>query len=572
MSDNKAKDGSSASASCSSDMPSTTAHTHTVHFLLPSDDGNYVLAETGPENEARLTRASIPIENNKFFSLIPLQRKVQEVFPFPVYFANRSYRCMEDDIDNPGRDVYQDMWIVHPAGDFPAVQEPLKWIHRDDVSSYRWVNAIRSFRPGHTARNINELFEDCTWKEDERAKPWEALGFYKKLMSWAIGVLKKRSMVMEGRIGFLQDGTDGRIFTCGVRVRDGGHAVDAIHGIGSSEANVTFINTTAQRQVIAYGANEELSAVFNPRLVRWSDIENPDEWNATPQNNAGENTIDDGGNLVSAIDLENGSFVWTDSGLHFQQFIGAEGQTFQFSKVGSNCGLAGPHAAAVIGQQAFWVSPDLRFWTASLGGEATRLISPLARDFGTNVNATQVEKIHAASLTEFNEIWFHYPDQRDGVENSRYVAFNIVDGTWFEGDIARTAFEDAGPAPFVVGVDFEGHFYWHERGNTANGSPLNSLCETGDVYIGSAQNVIQVRDYWPDFDDQKGTVSFSVISRLFPQAPEVTHGPFSLDIGREKLSFRCSGQILRFKWEGASTNNFFRLGSPIFDVVTRGRK
>ena len=242
MSDNKAKDDSNASARSFTDLASTTAHIHTVHFLLPSDDGNYVLAETGPENEARLTRASIPIEDNKFFSTVSLQRKVQEVFPFPVYFANNSYDSIEEDIDNPGRDVYQDMWIVHPAGDFPAVQEPLKWIHRDDVSSYRWVNAIRSFRPGHTARNINELFEDCTWKEDERAKPWEALGFYKKLMSWAIGVLKKRSMVMEGRIGFLQDGTDGRIFTCGVRVRDGGHAVDAIHGIGSSE--VMFIKST----------------------------------------------------------------------------------------------------------------------------------------------------------------------------------------------------------------------------------------------------------------------------------------------------------------------------------------
>ena len=240
MSDTKAKDDSNASAKCFTDLSSTTAHIHTVHFLLPSDDGNYVLAETGAENEARLTRASIPIENNKFFLLIPLQRKVQEVFPFPVYFAKRSYGCIEEDIDNPGRDVYQDMWIVHPAGDFPDVQEPVKWIHRDDVSSYRWLNAIRSFRPGHTAEDINNLFEDCMWKEEERAKPWEALGFYKKLMSWAIGVLKNRSMVMEGRIGFLEDGDDGRIFTCRVCVRDEGHATHAIERSEVKEAAIKY--------------------------------------------------------------------------------------------------------------------------------------------------------------------------------------------------------------------------------------------------------------------------------------------------------------------------------------------
>ena len=236
----KTTDDGNASTRRFSDMPSTTTPTYKVHFLLPSDDGDYVLAETGPNNQARLTKAIMPIEDDTFFLIIPLQGKVQEVFSFPVYFAKHSYRCVEEDMDSPGRDVYHDMWIVHPAGDFPVVKEPIKWIHRDDLSSYKWVNEIRLFRQRHTAEDINYFLDDCMRKEEERAKPWEALGFYKKLMSWAIGVLKNNNMIMEGRIEFLQDGSDGRIFTtCGARVRDKRHAVHA-----TERSEMMFIKST----------------------------------------------------------------------------------------------------------------------------------------------------------------------------------------------------------------------------------------------------------------------------------------------------------------------------------------
>ena len=346
----------------------------------------------------------------------------------------------------------------------------------------------------------------------------------------------------------------------------------AARPLSGAPAQVQFATVTPERQVVAYGCNIIADGVFDPRAIRWSDIENPEDWSITPQNNAGEHIINDGGNLISAINMEQGIFVWSSSGLHFQQFIGDPNQTFSFQRLGENCGAAGPNSAAVIGQVAYWLSSDLRFWFCALGGQPQRLVSPITRNFSDNLAPVQQEKVAAATITEFNEIWFHYPDQRDGIENSRYVAYNVVDGTWFAGRLSRTAFYEGGAAPFVIGVDPDGFFYWHERGTSANGGPLVSEVESGDIRLPAAGNVSQIRGYWPDFDDQSGPVNFTVFTRFYPQDPETEHGPFVCQPGENKIDFQASGQIVRLKWESAAADSFFRLGVPNFDLVQRGRQ
>jgi len=58
--------------------------------------------------------------------------------------------------------------------------------------------------------------------------------------------------------------------------------------LANAPAEVTFMRVSAQRQIIAYGCNEEFSGVFNPRAIRYSDILLPTVWNTASDNNAGE--------------------------------------------------------------------------------------------------------------------------------------------------------------------------------------------------------------------------------------------------------------------------------------------
>jgi len=51
--------------------------------------------------------------------------------------------------------------------------------------------------------------------------------------------------------------------------------------------------------------------------------------------------------------------IWTSEALFVGTFVGSLGQPWRFDKVGDQCGIIGPNAFAINGQQAMWVGPNL---------------------------------------------------------------------------------------------------------------------------------------------------------------------------------------------------------------------
>ena len=70
--------------------------------------------------------------------------------------------------------------------------------------------------------------------------------------------------------------------------------------LAGAPTSCSFMLVNEQRQVMAFGCNEELTGDFNPLCIRFSDIENPEDWTTSPSNNAGEVILKGGGRLVSA--------------------------------------------------------------------------------------------------------------------------------------------------------------------------------------------------------------------------------------------------------------------------------
>jgi predicted heme/steroid binding protein len=342
--------------------------------------------------------------------------------------------------------------------------------------------------------------------------------------------------------------------------------------VTNAPTDVECILVTAQRQIVAYGCNEETSGTKNPRCARWCDIEDITDWTTATTNNAGEFVLRNSGRIVRAMEMGQAIGVWTDEGMFWQDFVGAIGETYRFTRAGASCGLIGPNAVTVMGSQAFWCGPDYRFRTVGLGGEPITFEAPIDQDFEDSKVHAQQEKIYASSMAEFNEVWWFYPHSDDGNENSRYFAVNIKTGKWFEGQLPRSAFIDAGPYQYPLGVGADGYIYIHERGTTAAGNAVKWHAETGPVYLENSGRVFQIRSIRPDLHDQRGAVTFQLKSRLYPQGSITEHTPEVLTAGQDKADFRASGAIVKMRWSSDLIGAVCRLGQPVFDVTTRGRR
>ncbi len=343
---------------------------------------------------------------------------------------------------------------------------------------------------------------------------------------------------------------------------------------------VTWIDVTPQRQIVAYGCEEEATNTWNPRCVRWCDVPTSvsvgyDDWTSTPSNNAGEFILEKAGNLVCSRYIGDDALIWTDSEVYSRQYLGLPDQTFRFLPLGVNCGICGPQAAAVLGQRAFWVGTDYQFRTVGIGSEPIIIEGPVSDAFKVSIAPSQQEKIYAGTISTFNEVLWFYPHTEDGLECSRYVALSMgaaSTGQWYQGGFARTAWVDAGPYQYPVAVGADKYGYIHERGYSANGGLLDWYAETGDIYLSATSQLMMVRGCRPDIHDQRGKISLTVKASAYPQGDDVTFGPFDVFAGDDRVDFRAQGAALRVRWSGSATDASARIGSPLLDVTQRGRR
>lgn len=343
---------------------------------------------------------------------------------------------------------------------------------------------------------------------------------------------------------------------------------------------VTFTLVTPQRQVLAFGCNEEASGVFNPLCIRGSDIEDPESWAVRTDNNAFEYVLESGGRIVAARVNAYGIFVWTDNAVYQGTFLGDPGQTFRFDKLGPNCGLIGPNAAVVAGQTAFWIGQDRQFYSCSLGGVPQIISSPVQREFADYLASGQQDKIVAATIAQFGEVWWFYPDERDtvpssngdiiGLENSRYLSLSYLGQGWARGNLSRTAFVDASPAVSPLAADVDGNTFYHERGQYGSTGPIDWYLESADYYFGEGDQTLEIQSVWPDFENQVGPISLTITTRLYPQGQEYLKGPYSLSPNRGKRDFRASGRVARIKISSDASPSYARLGKIEFEGKTRG--
>lgn len=329
-----------------------------------------------------------------------------------------------------------------------------------------------------------------------------------------------------------------------------------------AECNVMGVAFTDQ--VLAFGCTDT-GGNFNPSCIRGSDIKLPTKWNIATDSTAFQYYLKGNSRIVGAQPVGRYWFVWTESELHLGTFT----SSWDFEPVGLG-GLAGPNAAVVVGQTAYWISPDYQLWACSLGGAPTIIPCPIRDEFADNAASGQNDKINASYISERGEVLWTYADKRDGFECSRELRLSVLDGAWSRSRMKRTAMTGANPSP--VGVTVEGVVYWHERGNSADGAILEGYVETGAQYVDPAENVVLIRGFYPDFKNQTGPIRLQIDGCMEPQGDWYPLTDQMVAPGQRKVDFLGTGRLLRLRLSSASSPAEWRMGKPQVDIVTVGTR
>tara|TARA_R100000951_G_scaffold35546_1_gene30026 strand:+ start:2981 stop:4297 length:1317 start_codon:yes stop_codon:yes gene_type:complete len=340
-------------------------------------------------------------------------------------------------------------------------------------------------------------------------------------------------------VGVLSD--DGRIFEW-----------DLTSGTASVISNAPVgcdgVIVTEERVIFALGAQND------PRRIDWCDQENNTTWTAASTNQAGNQILSTNGKIVTGTKIRGGTLILTDIDAHLATYIG-QPFVYRFDRVGTGCGAASTACVTQVDVGAVWMGRD-GFWIYD--GAVRPLDSPVADFVFRNLNESQITKVAAFNNGKHGEVWWLYPSG-DSNECNKYVSWSYRNNTWTFGDLDRTAGSDGGIFGAPIMVSYDGHIYDHEVGWDYDGS--SPFAETGPIEIGKGDNLAVVNRLIPD-ERNLGDVTATFTSRLYPNASESTHGPFTLTA---ETDVRFTGRQVKMKVTGAK-NSDWRVGDMRVDV------
>jgi hypothetical protein len=382
---------------------------------------------------------------------------------------------------------------------------------------------------------------------------------------------------------------------------------------GAPTASRHMVVSTPDRHLVFYGTETTIGtpSTQDDMFVRFSDQEDINTYTPTATNTAGTQRLADGSQIRGAIRGRDALYVWTDTALFTQRFVGSP-FTFAFSQVGTNCGLVGQNACVEVDGSAYWMSENGFFRYAGKLESLPCLVEDHVYD---DINLDSGNQMVSAGLNNlFGEVIWFYPTSSSSVVN-RQVTYNYFDSSpqrpvWTVGTLARTMWQDsavfglphateydaATDTSFDVVGNTEGRttYYEHETGtDQVRGGATTAILaniSSGDFDIsqravrgqtsavadlrGDGEFLMKVRRFIPDFISQTGSTRITLNLRDFPNDARASSslGPFDITSSTKKIDTRARGRAVSLKIENTSTNQSWKLGTFRLDIQPDGRR
>lgn len=334
-----------------------------------------------------------------------------------------------------------------------------------------------------------------------------------------------------------------------------------------------------QRQIIAWGST--FTGVQDPLLIRWSDVNDFNQWIALPTNQAGSYRLPRGSRIVGCIQGPQQGLVWTDLAVWAMQYSGPP-YVYQFNEIGTGCGLISRKAAGSMNGSVFWMGQSQFFMLGSSGVES--ITCPVWDVIFQDLDTDNLDKIRVAPNSRFGEISWFYPTNSNGGEVNAYVKYNIFLKQWDFGTLSRTAWINQsvlGPPIGAGTINSPSSFYiyQHEIGQDADGLAMNSSFQTGYFAISDGEWKIFIDQVWPDMKwglyggNTNAHVLLTFYVTDYPGQTARVYGPYNLSIDTEFVTPRFRGRLVSIKIESdpSETGTFWRLGAMRYRFEQDGK-
>jgi hypothetical protein len=354
--------------------------------------------------------------------------------------------------------------------------------------------------------------------------------------------------------------------------------------------NLVFVSDV-YRFVFCLGANDYLSDVQDPMLIRWADQESITDWTPTAVNQAGSLRLSHGSKIIAAIQTRQEILVWTDTSLYSLQYLGAP-LVWGAQLLADNISIVGPNAASVASGVVYWMGVD-KFYMYD--GRVQTLNCDLRKYVFQDINQTQYLAYFSGTIEGFNEVWWFYASQNSQTID-RYVVYNYMERIWYYGNMARTAWFDAGLRDYPQAATYSNNLVNHEFGNDDNTSgipvAINAYIESAEFDIQDGHNIGFVWRILPDitFSGTSSTnTNPSVTMTLIPMmnsgsgynSPQSQGGSSSAAVTRTSTAVieqftgqiytRVRGRQMILKVESSDLGSAWQLGAPRIDIRPDGR-
>ena len=383
---------------------------------------------------------------------------------------------------------------------------------------------------------------------------------------------------------------------------------------GAPTASRHMIVSTPDRHLVFFGTETTIGtpSTQDDMFIRFSDQEDINTYTPTATNTAGTQRLADGSQIMGAIRGRDAIYIWTDTALFTQRFVG-QPFTFAFAQVGTNCGLVGQNACVEVDGAAYWMSENGFFRYAGKLESLPCLVEDFVYD---SINLESGNQMVSAGLNNlFGEVTWFYPETGSSVVNKQ-VTYNYFDSSpqrpvWTVGSLARTMWRDSAvfgkphateydadtDTSFDVIGNTEGktRYYEHETGTDQNRNgtitAITANIASGDFDIsqrrgitgqstgiadlrGDGEFLMKIRRFIPDFISQTGSTRVTLQLRDFPNDDQASSslGPFDITSSTKKVDTRARARAIALKVENVAASQSWRLGTFRLDIQPDGRR
>jgi hypothetical protein len=365
--------------------------------------------------------------------------------------------------------------------------------------------------------------------------------------------------------------------------------------IAHAAPNLASIDNNVNRPVF-YGPSEETTpliptgfsvsggiVVLHPYLFMFGNDGNVIISNANdPTTSLIDGARVTGEKIVAGLATRGGTnspagLLWSLDSLIRVTFVGGAA-IFNFDTVTNESSLLSSRGIIEYDGVYYWAAVD-RF--LMYGGQVLEVPNNASINFFfKNINYAQRQKVFATKVTQFGEIWWHFP-LGNSVENNWALIYSIREQVWYDTPITRTdGFFDSTFAKPIwadntpdgtgnypiwvheVGTDSVDSLGKHTAINSFVTSPDLSQCATGvDGNRASLDRWTELYRIEPDFL-QTGNLNVTVTTKQYANSPNVVgpNNPYLITPETEKIDMREQGRLLNITFTSNEVGGYFEMG------------